>query len=405
MKVTREKVLENVGRPDVLEDLYRSNRKAFAEIIRAVHDGESDTAIKFWHTRLFYKPSSPKGDAKKYIFTAALIVLSWLSIRLGSFFGFHAWEIFPHNVLSLVMFSVTFPLFFAYGQLGPRKILLITIPGVVLGAYLFFLIPLPSLNFDSQSANNAFYFSFVLAWFLVLLSKSDYNLRKLDSKNIIEKTGEVMIWTTIFNIGTLIVFGLTLGLFFLIGLDAWTFIFRDIMPIAFVAAPFVSLLVVDGNTKAKLSVVTANVFLPLILASLVAFGIASIFSETKPFEDRNVFIVYNVMTVIVICVLTFTSINGIRNRFLGVCSYALPIVTIILNSVTLSAVVFRLAEFGVTPNKVTLLGINMVMLGHLAFMVYLKFRGRIERNIAYLPVYFFWSCVVVFVLPFVFRFT
>jgi hypothetical protein len=167
----------------------------------------------------------------------------------------------------------------------------------------------------------------------------------------------------------------------------------------------VSLLVIDKINKIKLSVIIANIFLPLILVSLVVFGIISVFTKTKPYEERDIFIIYNIMMVIVICVLIFTSINGINNKIIDICSYVLPIVTIILDIITISAVIYRLNKYGITPNKITLLGTNIIMLGHLIYMAYLRTKHKIEMNTAYLPLYFIWAICVVFVFPFIFKMT
>jgi branched-subunit amino acid transport protein AzlD len=109
------------------------------------------------------------------------------------------------------------------------------------------------------------------------------------------------------------------------------------------------------------------------------------------------------MMVIAVCVMTFTDINGINNDFVKNCgSYLLPAVAAILGIYTLSAVIYRLSEYGVTANKITLLGTNVVMLCHLSYTSYLKIRRRMARNTAYLPVYFAWAFCVVFILPFIF---
>jgi hypothetical protein len=150
-------------------------------------------------------------------------------------------------------------------------------------------------------------------------------------------------------------------------------------------------------------VIIANIFLPLILVSLVAFGIMSVFTETKPYEDRNIFIIYNIMMVIVICVLSFTGINGINNRIINICSYVLPLITVILDVVTISAVIYRLNNYGITANKITLLGTNIFMLGHLIYMIFLRMKHKIEQNVLYLPVYFVWAAIVVFIFPFIFK--
>ncbi|MDR0321540.1 MAG: DUF4153 domain-containing protein [Treponema sp.] len=454
MEITKEIILENIEAPNVLEDLYQSDKKAFSEIIKTMHNDDSVLIIKYWYTRLFYKSPNKKGNIKKYIFTAFLIVLTWIPIRLLiAEDNYYANIYFYLKKAVPIIFFMTLSMFFVFNFMKLKNVLLSIIPGVVFYGYYILLLrfillrPLANINniITSQSINNAYYFIFVLLWFFILFSQSNYNFKKLNYTIFLEKCGETIVWSTIFIIGGAVIVGLSLALFNAIGIDAKDFYFKNIIALGLAAAPFVSLLVIENNSRIKLSVIIANIFLPIILVSLVAFGIVSIFTETKPYEDRDIFITYNIMIVLVICILIFTSINGIKNKFINVCSYILPVVTIILDIITLSAVIYRLNKYGITANKITLLGTNIVMLGHLVFMVYLKFRQKIEKNIiweclktlvlscfstlmvklhlrnslydkepqknqpvvlevtTYLPLYFVWAFVVVFIFPFVFR--
>jgi hypothetical protein len=236
-----------------------------------------------------------------------------------------------------------------------------------------------------------------------LFTYSNFNIKKIKYSAFLEKCGEIIIWSTLFLIGGIIIIFLSLSLFEAIDVEVSGFYAKNIVPLGLVAAPFVSLLVIDNFNKVKLSVIIANIFLPLILVSLVAFGITSIFTEAKPYEDRDIFIIYNIMMVIVIGVLVFTGINGITNKILNICSYILPVVTVILDFVTISAVIYRLSKYGITANKITLLGTNLFMLGHLVYMIFLRFKHKIEQNTLYLPLYFLWAFIVVFIFPFIFK--
>jgi hypothetical protein len=40
MEITREIILENIEAPNILEDLYQSDKKAFSEIIKTMHHGK-----------------------------------------------------------------------------------------------------------------------------------------------------------------------------------------------------------------------------------------------------------------------------------------------------------------------------------------------------------------------------
>ncbi|MDR2545959.1 MAG: DUF4153 domain-containing protein [Lachnospiraceae bacterium] len=399
MNINSEMILENIANPKILEDLYRSNKRTFSETIKAMYNEDSDIVIKYWYTRLFHKSIGNESNPKKYIFTALLIVFTWIPVRL-IFVNFFDESIYLARAIPII-FSLTLSLFFLFETIKLKDIIKVIIPNLIL--YIYFLIIPDKVN--SQSINNAFYFMFVLLWFIVLVSQSSFQYKKLKYNVFIEKCGEVIIWSTIFIIGGIVIVGLSIALFYAIGIEAYGFYFSNIVTLGVVASPFISLLVIEKNSKTKLSVIIANIFLPIVLISLLVFGIISVFNNIKPYDNREIFIIYNVMNVIVICILIFTSISNINNKFIYICSYILPIITIILNVVTLSAVIYRLNEYGITPNKITLLGTNIVMLGNLIFIVYKKFKQRAEQNLEYLPVYFVWSLIVVFIFPFIFKFS
>jgi hypothetical protein len=397
MEITKELIAGNMDNPKMLEDLYQSNKKVFSEIIKVMYEEDSNLMIKYWYTRLFYKSLKKKTNTKKYVFTALLVILSWIPIRL---MGIAFFEDNNYLIKAIpIIFSIALSLFFLFGSVKIRNILLSIFPHIAIYIY---IILLPNKE-TSQSLDNAIYFMFVLLLFFVLFAQSNCNIRKLNFKGFSEKIGETIVWSTIFVIGGVVIVGLSLALFNTININAADFYFNNIITLGLTASPFVSLLVIDNNDKTKLSIIIANIFLPLILISLIVFGIISVFTETKPYEDRDIFIVYNIMMVIVICVLIFTSINGINNKIINICSYILPIVAVILDAITISAAIYRLNKYGITPNKITVLGTNIIMFGHLMYMIYLKSKQKIEHNIVYLPVYFFWSICVVFILPFIFK--
>ena len=93
--------------------------------------------------------------------------------------------------------------------------------------------------------------------------------------------------------------------------------------------------------------------------------------------------------------------------------FGLSILTIIINSIALSAISFRILQYGMTPNRIAVLGGNILIFIHLLMVSYKLFktvRGKaeiavVETSIAlFLPVYSIWTAIIVFILPFIFNF-
>ncbi|NLN34462.1 MAG: DUF4153 domain-containing protein, partial [Candidatus Cloacimonetes bacterium] len=76
-----------------------------------------------------------------------------------------------------------------------------------------------------------------------------------------------------------------------------------------------------------------------------------------------------------------------------------------------SAIIYRLGEFGFSPNRVAVIGSNLLIFVHLLLIMIdlykVIWRGKeiktVELTIAkYLPIYAAWTIFVVFILPFLF---
>jgi hypothetical protein len=79
----------------------------------------------------------------------------------------------------------------------------------------------------------------------------------------------------------------------------------------------------------------------------------------------------------------------------------------------LGAMVARIGDLGLTPNRAAALGLNLVLLINLAGAAWLSLRflrgraafNRLERwQTSYLPVFAIWTATVVVVLPLLFGF-
>ncbi len=103
--------------------------------------------------------------------------------------------------------------------------------------------------------------------------------------------------------------------------------------------------------------------------------------------------------------------NNKKQRFNEIVLFILSIVTLIIDFVAISAIFYRLGEYGFTPNRVVVLGSNMLIFGNLLLIMIDLFKvnfrnmdlSKVEIQIGkYLPIYVVWTVFVVFVLPFIF---
>ncbi len=145
--------------------------------------------------------------------------------------------------------------------------------------------------------------------------------------------------------------------------------------------------------------------------------VAALVGGQNPFVDRSFLITVNGLLVVVLGMTVFSiAERGARTGvgWMDWVNFALLAVTLVIDLIALSAILFRLTSYGLTPNRVVVLGANVVIMTHLAWTcrAYLGFiRARsgaegIRRAVAdYLPVYVGWAALVSFGLPFVFGFS
>lgn len=113
---------------------------------------------------------------------------------------------------------------------------------------------------------------------------------------------------------------------------------------------------------------------------------------------------------IIVFSISETSINS-KQKFTEVILFILSVITLIIDLIALSAIFYRVNEFGVSPNRVAILGSNILIFGNLFLIMIDLFKicfkkseiQTVELTISkYIPLYLFWTLIVVFGFPFIF---
>jgi len=148
---------------------------------------------------------------------------------------------------------------------------------------------------------------------------------------------------------------------------------------------------------------------------MVIFLIVITLTGRSPFLEREFLIAFDLMLVLVLGMVLYT-ISARTNNNTALYDYlnaALIFAAVVIDSIALSAILFRLSEYGISPNKLAALGENILLLINLLvlFWLYIKyFMKKIEfKKIEswqcnYLTVYAIWMALVVFIFPPLFGF-
>lgn len=231
-------------------------------------------------------------------------------------------------------------------------------------------------------------------------------------------TGETVIYGSLLMLGLMVLMMFTMMIFQSISIDMEPFVENYFLIYGCSAVAMLAVYLVEAKKSIveNFAPILAKIFSPLFLLTMVAFLAVMVVTGTSPFTEREFLIGFDLMLVLVLGMVLYTiSAKNIHDKqnisdYLNV---ALIAVAIIVDVVALSAIVFRLSEYGITPNKLAALGENVLLLINLGALLVLYIRyfvGKIQFQLIenwqtkYLNVYAVWMGIVVFVFPLVFRF-
>ena len=142
--------------------------------------------------------------------------------------------------------------------------------------------------------------------------------------------------------------GITIGLFSLIGYNIERFYFENIVVFGLPAAPIIGTYLTQTNPQlvGKVSPVIAKIFSPLVLVMLVIYLVAMAYSGKDPYNDREFLMIFNALLVGVMAIIFFsiaevTNYNATPSEKWIV--LLLSAVTIMVNGIALSAILFRIS--------------------------------------------------------------
>ncbi len=228
---------------------------------------------------------------------------------------------------------------------------------------------------------------------------------------------DLLVISAIIVIAGLIFSLLTVGLFSLIDMDIENFYFGNIAIWGISAVPIVGGYLIFNNRQLVkgVSPIIAKVFTPLVLIMLVIYLIAIIYSGNSVYKDRDFLTLFNVMLIAVMALILF-SISQVEGKSLSkwfsVILLMLIAITVIVNSVALSAIIYRISEWGVSVNRVAILGGNVLILINLILVFIRLIRYLVDNKIEetsilsvivnYIPLYAVWCAIVSFIFPLIF---
>jgi len=410
----KNEILAHLKEPGKLEKLYRNNKASFRrEFSNLYPEITGDPVAEFWNERLNYEKDEVKSVSKKEIIvTIVACLIAGLIAKLPAIFSIDEEFFYSRNV-GFIIFPALSAYFAWKNKLSNVKMAVI---GIAILSGLIFINSLPDLK-DSDTVILSSIHLVLFLWSVLGFSFVSGN-RINDEKRLsyLKYNGDLIVMTTLILIAGGIMTGVTIGLFSLIGLKINEFYFQYIGIFGLSSAPIVGTYLTQTNPQlvGKISPLIARIFSPLVLVMLVIYLIAIIYSGKDPYNDREFLLIFNGLLVGVMAIIFFSLAEntGAPKKQAEIwILLLLSFVTIILNSIALSAILFRISEWGITPNRTAVLGSNVLILIHLIMVSRQLYKAvfnkmsisEVGKTITfYLPIYVLWTIIVTFLFPLIF---
>jgi len=411
-----------------LEQAYRLDPVQFRSWFDTVYQHNSQSQLlQAWQARLSFddtaqhsytEDTSPanvcKSDNSLLLYVVFISVLVWAIAKLPDFISLDGEWFYPRFIPFLVIAALL--VYFIISRAHEKARLLIGIAGIIL--VLLVLLLLPDRPGSDSITMALIHGPFVMLSLLGIIFCGGHWRESSVRLDYIRYGGELLIFTALILLGGAVLTALSLGLFELIGIPINDWFFDYVVMWGAMSAPLIATWLWDQilNRESKLASVIANVFSPLFLLLTVAYLLALLGQQRSPFSDREFLIIFNALLVVVwgITVFSVTGRADKSSRLLDLTNLSLVFVTLVIDAIALTAILYRLFLFGITPNRIAVTGANLLIFVHLVwiFYEYVKaFQSKggtevIKTTIGrYLPVYSLWSIFVFTGLPLLFGFS
>lgn len=371
------KIKAALDAPAELEILYRDNSKSFERAFLNIWpDYTLHPVAQCWYYR--FKPKSaalPKFSKRLWIPALG----SALCTQLPWIFGLDESFFFSRNI-GLITIPFIWAVYFNL-QVN-RKPHIITL-------YLLAALCCISINTMPADASSQSYILSCIHIPLLLWIMGGLGFQNIDLKtrafSFFRFTSDFILFTGLMGIAGFIFSALCVALFNLIKIPVEIIYFKHMaLPAAAImlcAAAFSVYL--PQNSVSGMAQRIAKWFSPAVLLALLIYVPAVIFADKNPFFDRDVLVILNATLIAVLAVVLnlFISLDNMtifwynRVLILGLIGLSL-----LLDTIVLCAVCFRIFEWGLSANKCALLLENTIIFSHLISLGILFISAKHKKN-------------------------
>ena len=377
----------------------------------------------------------------KYLLISVLstIPLSIYILTLSNMDRSYIFPIFLNSHLFIGFYLFCFTILFHINSIN-KKVILITFLSFLLISLIavfsnisFNYVYMPPVNSpDYQILLNRVVFFNIIFFILIMLSYNSFDALNTDKiADFFTVFGDIFLWFIIINAASSTVLFILFNVLIVVGFSVVS-LFASSSDIGFMIAklviclfiflygfvPFIAYLIYV-KTKSVISVYVSRAFLVINLFALFIMMFFMLPYESRPYGNRVVYIIYNILLAFTVMNLQFVRMDKKTNIFTKAMYLILPIFALVFDILTITASIYRIVNYGLTPNKLTLIILNIIFFIHLILIslntiksFINSFQNREDNNtlnivisskpIIFVYVYFIFSLFVCFVMPIIY---
>lgn len=231
-------------------------------------------------------------------------------------------------------------------------------------------------------------------------------------------SGEWLIYYTLIAIGGYILMMLTAAILMPFSWQVTYEVYFWLIPSGMAGAVIVAAWLVEAKQSIieNLAPVLAAIFTPLFALLISASAVLYLATRVWVNFNRELLLSFDALLLVVVALVVYGISARESTRPVGAndwIRFVAVLSAIVLDGLVLASMIGRIGEYGLTPNRVAALGLNLILLLNLLGTVWFSLRhltgratiGGLERwQTGYLPVYFAWLAFVVLLLPALFGF-
>ena len=229
--------------------------------------------------------------------------------------------------------------------------------------------------------------------------------------NYIRCVGETFIHTILIVLGAMVLIGLTVGTFDLIKIDISGFLTTWILPFGLFGIAMIAVYLVEQKKALHegIAPILAKIFIPLFLIVIVSLIVAFLITPNAAIEQRTLLLWFDIIIAFVLALNLYAmsakdQAYPDKSKFWDILTFAMVIAAIIADLIALSGILIRLSSYGISANKLAVLGENVIMLVNLVLLAihdgrYMakkdKYKNVVVMQMKFLDAYAIWATFVV----------